>query len=53
MYHLDDDHRYLMVMGVGPEGADGAYQSFQPFQCVEVNTFGLVVGSPSNTTTTC
>ena len=32
MYHLDDEHRYIMVMGVGPEGSDGNYQSFVPFQ---------------------
>ena len=32
MYHLDDDHRYIMIMGVGPEGSDGNYQSFAPFQ---------------------
>mmetsp|Transcript_6596 Transcript_6596/g.20599 ORF Transcript_6596/g.20599 Transcript_6596/m.20599 type:complete len:128 (+) Transcript_6596:69-452(+) len=32
LYHLDDDNRYIMVMGVGPEGADGAYASFTPFQ---------------------
>lgn len=25
MYHLDDEHRYMMVMGVGPEGSDGNY----------------------------
>ena len=32
MYHLDDDNRYIMVMGVGPEGSDGNYTSFAPFQ---------------------
>ena len=32
MYHPDDEHRYIMVMGVGPEGSDGNYQSFAPFQ---------------------
>ncbi|KAH8043982.1 hypothetical protein JL720_17240 [Aureococcus anophagefferens] len=32
MYHLDDDNRYIMVMGVGPEGSGGNYTSFAPFQ---------------------
>jgi len=25
MYHLDDENRYLIIMGVGPEGSDGQY----------------------------
>ena len=37
MYHLDDDNRYLMFMGVGPEGPDGNFTPFAPFQ---VRTFG-------------
>mmetsp|Transcript_135 Transcript_135/g.523 ORF Transcript_135/g.523 Transcript_135/m.523 type:complete len:92 (+) Transcript_135:152-427(+) len=32
MYHLDDENRYLIIMGVGPEGSDGQYTGFQPFQ---------------------
>mmetsp|Transcript_13680 Transcript_13680/g.18237 ORF Transcript_13680/g.18237 Transcript_13680/m.18237 type:complete len:133 (-) Transcript_13680:87-485(-) len=32
MYHLDDENRYIMIMGVGPEGNEGHYQSFRPFQ---------------------
>ena len=32
MYHLDDDNRYCIIMGVGPEGADGQFTQFPAFQ---------------------
>ena len=32
MYHLDDDNRYCIIMGVGPEGADGQFTPFPAFQ---------------------
>ena len=32
MYHLDDDNRYCMIMGVGPEGPDGKFTQFSAFQ---------------------
>ena len=27
MYHLDPENRYLIIMGLGPEGSDGAFLS--------------------------